>query len=230
MLGEITFGDVSQESILAIEPWQLVGYDRCHFFAGIGGWDLALQWAGWPADWPVWTGSCPCQPFSVAGERLGFDDERHLWPHFYKLIRELRPPTIFGEQVANKLGIEWIDQVSANMEAIGYAFAAVVIPACVIGAHHQRKRTFWVAHAGRTRRERSFIEQCFSRSAKSARAGFGHDFALARRAVAGDHSDLLLNDGISITVGRSRIHGYGNAIVPQVGAKFIQSFMETLSV
>lgn len=88
LIGEITDGDVNGEDIRRIESWQLAGYKRCHFFAGIGGWDYALQLAGWPADREVWTGSCPCQPFSVAGKRKGTDDERHLWPEFYRLIGE----------------------------------------------------------------------------------------------------------------------------------------------
>ena len=61
-----------------------------------------LEWAGW--EGPVWTGSCPCQPFSSAGLRAGSDDPRHLWPAWFRLIRECRPDTVFGEQVP---GADW---------------------------------------------------------------------------------------------------------------------------
>lgn len=66
-----------------------------------GGGSLALQLARWPATRSVWTGSCPCQPFSAAGKGDGIDDERHLWPVFFELIRQGEPETVFGEQVAS---------------------------------------------------------------------------------------------------------------------------------
>lgn len=84
-----------------MRPGDLDGFTQCHFFAGIGGWPLALRLAGWPEARPVWTGSCPCQPFSTAGKGLGIADERHLWPVFAELIRACQPPVIFGEQVAS---------------------------------------------------------------------------------------------------------------------------------
>ena len=55
----------------------IAGYTQCHFFAGIGIWSYALRLAGWPDDRQVWTGSCPCQPFSAAGKGEAFNDERH---------------------------------------------------------------------------------------------------------------------------------------------------------
>lgn len=100
--GHIAAGDVDERSIEDVLPNDIIGYNQCHFFAGIGGWSLALRTAGWPDDRPVWTGSCPCQPFSAAGKGGGVDDPRHLWPAWQWLIDQCRPPILFGEQVASK--------------------------------------------------------------------------------------------------------------------------------
>ena len=78
--GLIAFGDVDERDIRNVEVVDLEGYTQCHFFAGIGGWSVALRLAGWPDDRPVWTGSPPCQPYSTAGKGLGQKDERHLAP------------------------------------------------------------------------------------------------------------------------------------------------------
>jgi len=142
--GHIAPGDVDERDIRDIKPTELAGYAQCHFFAGIGGWSLALRLAGWPDDRPVWTGSCPCQPFSAAGARGGMSDERHLWPHWHHLISQCRPATVFGEQVASKDGLGWLDLVSADMEATGYAFAAEDICAAGVGAPHIRQRLWFV--------------------------------------------------------------------------------------
>ena len=145
--GHIAPGDVDERSILEVKTDDLRGYTQCHFFAGIGGWSEALHLAGWPDDRPVWTGSCPCQPFSAAGKKRGSDDERHLWPAFFNLIRECGPASIFGEQVAGPAGLAWLDHVCADLEGAGYAAAAAALPACSVGAPHRRERLFWVAHA-----------------------------------------------------------------------------------
>lgn len=97
--GLIAPGEVDERSIVEIKPSELVGFTQCHFFAGIGGWSYALRLAGWPDNRPIWTGSCPCQPFSAAGKGAGFADERHLWPAWFHLIEQCRPSVIFGEQV-----------------------------------------------------------------------------------------------------------------------------------
>ncbi|MGR4042859.1 DNA cytosine methyltransferase [Pseudomonas sp. 910_21] len=144
--GHIAPGDVDERSIEDVHPDDLKPYTQCHFFAGIGVWSYALRRAGWSDDRPVWTGSCPCQPFSSAGEGAGFDDERHLWPHFHWLIRERQPAELLGEQVASKDADPWLDLVQADMEAMGYAFGAVAFPSAGIGAPHIRDRTYWVAN------------------------------------------------------------------------------------
>lgn len=145
--GLIPFGDVDERSIVDVQPDDLKGYDQCHFFVGIGGWSYALHLAGW-GDRPVWTGSCPCQPFSTAGKQKGEKDERHLWPEFFRLIAQCRPSTVFGEQVASKLGREWLAGVFADLESVGYAAAGADLCAAGVGAPHIRQRLWWVADAG----------------------------------------------------------------------------------
>jgi len=145
--GLIPAGYVDERSITEVKPHELKNYTQCHFFAGIGGWSLALQLAGWPENRPVWTGSCPCQPFSLAGKGLAQNDKRHLWPDFMRLIRERRPDAVFGEQVENAIGHGWLDGVSADLEAEGYAVGSCVLGAHSVGAPHKRQRLYWVADA-----------------------------------------------------------------------------------
>lgn len=143
--GHIAPGEVDTRSIEDVDPSDLAGFAQCHFFAGIGVWSYALRRAGWPDDRPVWTGSCPCQPFSAAGKRGGFADERHLWPAFFRLISQRRPVAVFGEQVASRDGLAWLDLVSSDLEGAGYACGAVDTCAAGFGAPHIRQRLYWVA-------------------------------------------------------------------------------------
>ncbi len=145
--GHIAPGVVDERSIEDVIPDELAGYTQCHFFAGIGVWSHALRQAGWPDDRPIWTGSCPCQPFSAAGKGAGFADERHVWPAFLHLIKHCRPPIVLGEQVASKDGLAWLDLVSADVEGEGYAFGATDLCAAGVGAPHIRQRSYWVANA-----------------------------------------------------------------------------------
>jgi hypothetical protein len=141
--GHIAFGLVDTRSIEDITPNDLRGFTQCHFFAGIGVWSYALRRAGWPDHRPVWTGSCPCQPFSAAGKGGGFADERHLWPAWFQLIAQCRPPTVFGEQVASKDGLDWLDLVHADLEAAEYTGGFVDLCAAGVGAPHIRQRLFF---------------------------------------------------------------------------------------
>ena len=173
--GEIPAGDVDERSIAEISPHELTRYTQHHFFAGIGGWPLALRLAGWPDDRPVRTGSCPCQPFSAAGKQLGTADSRHLWPVFRDLITFGEPATAFGEQVASALGREWLAGVRADLEGVGYAVGAADLCAASAGAPHIRQRLFWVAHPNRER---------LARRTKSDRAAEQSEQQASRRPDA----------------------------------------------
>lgn len=143
--GHIMPGNVDERSITEIQPDDLDGYTQVHFFAGIGGWAYAARLAGWPDARPLWTGSCPCQPFSVAGKGAGTADERHLWPHFHRLIAACRPLVVMGEQVAGAAGYGWLDGVRADLAGEDYACRGVDIPACAVDAPHIRSRLYWIA-------------------------------------------------------------------------------------
>lgn len=156
-------------------------------FSGIGGLDLAAEWAGfetvgqcefadyqtkilekhWP-DVPRWrdirdltkdsfyertglrtvdviSGGFPCQPFSVAGEQRGKDDDRYLWPEMFRVIRELRPTWVLGENVPGIIHLA-LDEVLASLEDEGYQTQSFIIPACGVGAWHKRERVVILAY------------------------------------------------------------------------------------
>jgi DNA (cytosine-5)-methyltransferase 1 len=153
--GLIADGEVDDRSIADVQADDVRGFVQCHFFAGIGGWSYALRLAGWPDDRPVWTGSCPCQPFSSAGSRQGGADHRHLWPYWARLISECRPITIFGEQVESAIAHGWIDLVFDDLEREGYSCGPSCLPAASVGAFTERQRLWFVVESGRReRRER----------------------------------------------------------------------------
>jgi DNA (cytosine-5)-methyltransferase 1 len=145
--GHIAPGIVYRRSITALAAHDVAGPGQRHFFAGIGVWSYALRLAGVPDDADIWTGSCPCQPFSDAGARTGTDDDRHLWPEWFRLIRECRPAVVFGEQVASRDGLDWLDAVYADLEGAGYAVGSADLCAASVGAPHRRQRFYFVAYA-----------------------------------------------------------------------------------
>jgi DNA (cytosine-5)-methyltransferase 1 len=155
-------------------------------FSGIGGFDLAAEWAGFTTiafcekdpycqkvlakHWqgvPIYddireltaarlvadgigpidliTGGFPCQPFSIAGKRKGAADDRHLWPEMLRVIQEVKPTWIVGENVAGFIAMA-LDSVLSDLEAEGYETQTLVLPACAVSAPHRRDRAFIVAH------------------------------------------------------------------------------------
>ena len=250
--GHIASGDVDERSIVDVKPDDLRGYTQCHWFAGIGGWSYALRLAGWPDDGPVWTGSCPCQPFSAAGQGKAADDERHLWPAWFALISECRPGTIFGEQVEAAIGWGWFDLVRSDLEAEGYACGMAVLPACGVGAPHVRQRLWFVADTSGVRDD--------ARGEPSDDCIVGNAECEGLEGWGGPVSNLVRSNGQAIPCGSSkpwsdcdwlpctdgkarpvepgtfplatgilgrvgRLRAYGNAIVPQVAQAFIEACM-----
>lgn len=218
--GLIADGEVDERSISEVAPGDLRGFRQCHFFAGLGGWSYALRLAGWTDNRPVWTGSCPCQPFSAAGKRKGTSDERHLWPEFYRLIRERRPDVVFGEQVDGTLGRNWMHEAASGLEEIGYAVGPVAVPAFAVGAKQQRHRLWFVAdrfwHEQPRQEPRCWSTGRMGRVIEPFPWDEPWESALARfRAV---------DDGLPRRVWAT--DGARNAIVPQVAAEVIRAYMD----
>jgi DNA (cytosine-5)-methyltransferase 1 len=140
-------GEVDTRSITKVQADDLRGFTQAHFFAGVGGWSHALRLAGWSDDRPVWTGSCPCQPFSAAGDKKGEADHRHLWPEFRRLIADCDPAIVFGEQVASPAGRKWLAGVRTDLEALARSVGAADLCSAGVRAPHIRQRIFWVAYA-----------------------------------------------------------------------------------
>lgn len=237
--GLVAPGDVDERSIADVAADDLRGYRQCHFFSGIAVWSYSLRLAGWDDARAVWTGSCPCQPFSVAGKRGGMADARHLWPDWFKLIAECRPGVVFGEQVSSKDAVSWIDAVFDDLEGEGYACGAVDFPACGVGAPNIRQRHFWMAdaagagplpgaHPGIHRGEESGGSRHGEPERLGPTGGFWRaaDWLWCRdekhRPV--EPGTRPLAHGAAGRVGRLR--AYGNAINAQVAAEVIGAYME----
>jgi DNA (cytosine-5)-methyltransferase 1 len=197
--GHIAKGDVDERSIVDVKPDDLRGYSQCHFFAGIGGWSLALRLAGWPDDRPVWTGSCPCQILSSAAR--GRNTAADLWPEWFRLINARLPGTIFGEQVAIKGA--WLDQVCDDMGSLGYEIGAAVLPAVSVGKDHARSRIYFVSNA--------YGDSQPSLCVDDEMEGLCRD--------RGKPRDVVRPDGLPPRM--AVFSAFGNAIVPQVAAEFI---------
>jgi DNA (cytosine-5)-methyltransferase 1 len=238
--GVIMDGEVDGRSIKDVTPDDLMGFERVHMFCGIAGWEHALNLAGWRGE--VWTGSCPCQSFSTAGRGKGFTDERHLWPYWFHLIRECRPATIFGEQVASKAALSWFDLVQDDLEGEGYAVGSADLCAASVGAFHIRQRLWFVAHADSKRcyGQHPLLRKKSEDIIKTARSSTSNFWSSAVWLPCRDgrHRPALANfhplvDGLSFKLGsgsplegKSRVgmlKGAGNAIVPQIAEVFIRA-------
>lgn len=230
--GHIAPGDVDERSITEVSADDLGSYTQCHFFAGIGVWSHALRRAGWDDTQPIWTGSCPCQPFSAAGERKGFDDERHLWPVWRSLIAQRRPPALLGEQVSSPGGLKWFDAIYTDLEDAGYAVAATDLCAASFGAAHIRQRLYWLASDTRNLgAPRPRYTESISQSRQR-----GPDCPLGMQQIINSPfvpgrgwPQPLLRKGVDEFTGWvGRIGAYGNALHAETATQFCGAVMEAL--
>lgn len=242
--GIIPKGVVDTRSIVDVDPDELKQYTQCHFFAGIGGWAYALMLANAPKELNIYTGSCPCQPFSNAGRKKGMDDERNLWKVFYEIIDRNRPAIVLGEQTDTAIRFGWLDVVCNDLEASGYSTGAAILTASMLGSPHTRRRLYWGGvqknaledpNGIRFKRELSLGDQrgsigqlqshseepvssckCFWEYGEWQKGTNGKSYLF-------QPGDFPLVNGVPNRVLKCR--GYGNAIVPQVGAFFIKALL-----
>lgn len=236
--GHISQGVIDDRPIQDVTAHEVQEYDRCHFFAGIGLWDYALNQAGWD-DTQVWTGSCPCQPFSSAGRRKGKEDGRHLWPIWQSLISECKPAIIYGEQVNSAIAYGWLDDVYQGLESQGYAVGSAVLPACGIGSPQNRQRLWFVGHSEHFRS--SSTEKFFSTSEtiydntqgtdsalESTRTNLPWQLSSKNTEEYPDGKKRFFKPGVCKLVDgyphrHDLINAIGNGIVPQLATIFIEA-------
>jgi DNA (cytosine-5)-methyltransferase 1 len=170
------------------------------------------------------TGGYPCQPFSAAGERRGEEDARHLWPEMRRIIEAAKPRWVLAENVAGHISMG-LDEVLADLDAIGYAATATVIPACAVGAIHRRDRVWITAYDSRLGIPWD-IEAKIPRLESLQGCEDGGRLAPLRDMPALPASGLCrASDGIPRRV--DRLRGLGNAIVPQVAAEILRAMIAT---
>jgi DNA (cytosine-5)-methyltransferase 1 len=190
----------------------------------------------------ILTGGFPCQPYSMAGKRLGKEDERHLWPEMLRAIREIKPRIVVGENVFGLLswnGGMVFDEVHTDLEAEGYQVQAVVIPAAAVNAPHGRNRVWFLAsNSNCIRLERGLYENGRQRKISTLNASTLNTLFLrstwsnfpTQPAICGGDDGLPSQlDGITFPKWRSEsIKAYGNAIVPQVAFEIFKAIELTL--
>ena len=158
------------------------------------------------------TGGFPCQPFSVAGKQRGQDDNRHLWPEMLRIISELHPAWVVGENVSGFVCLA-LDDCISDLECQGYTVQSFVIPACAVNAPHRRDRVWIMANSQGRVREGGSQESVFRVRDLSAQFG-GSSENQRNRFNPTEPNVGRVADGIPNRV--DRLKGLGNAVVPQL--------------
>jgi DNA (cytosine-5)-methyltransferase 1 len=199
---------------------------------------ISKKYPEWQSDDIILTGGFPCQPYSQAGKRLGKDDERHLWPEMLRVIREVRPRYIVGENVGGL--VNWSDglvfeEVQVDLENEGYEVQAFILPACAVDAPHRRDRIFIIARINSDSMCQGLQGRQKQREFRTIRTK--HDkqptriFCTTWQNFPTQSALCVRNDGIparldGITFPKWRnesIKAAGNAIVPQVAFRIFQA-------
>lgn len=175
------------------------------------------------------TGGYPCQPFSSIGKMRGKEDPRHLWPEMLRVIKQARPTYVVAENVARHV-TNGLDTVLHDLEGEGYTARPIIIPACAVGAPHQRDRLWVVAYSESQRKHRALAQSGCEASKnesrgrhanrKPVRADSGSTESGWRRGWGAEPRVYGLDYGIPHRVDRNRAHG--NAIVPQVAYEILR--------
>ncbi|CQR74142.1 DNA-cytosine methyltransferase [Sporomusa ovata] len=157
-------------------------------------------------------GGYPCQPYSLTGERRGEEDDRALWSYMFDIVSELRSPWVVGENVIGHVSLG-LDSVLSDLESIGYTAQPFIIPACSVGARHQRYRVFTVAHNDSQRMERGIKQQILWQPDISVRQ-ISKSFQDAERRFD-SHKSRLCRSLHGIPGGVDRVRSLGNTVMPQ---------------
>ena len=175
------------------------------------------------------TGGYPCQPFSQAGKRRGEEDDRHLWPAMFEIIRSCRPDWVLAENVAGHVSMG-LDEVLSDLESEDYTCQPLIVPACAVDAPHRRDRVWIVADSTGKRPYRLQPKERVFQKKNQNSSKFSHCY----RSNGGKNEGRILwenntticrvGDGIPSRV--DRLRGLGNAIVPQVAYEIINAMIE----
>lgn len=169
-----------------------------------------------PPSTDVICGGFPCQPVSVAGRRMGREDNRWLWPEMRRVIQESDATWIIGENVAGLDGMG-LDEAIDDLEALSYEVAPPLeIPACAVGADHERNRIWIIAYAGGKGRQGSKQDNGLPFSASAPLAKYVYRIADSWEELARDQLALRGRNGVSVQMERNRLKAIGNSVVPQV--------------
>jgi len=218
--GELPPGVVAERDIRTVDAEELTGYEQVHLFAGIGGFPLGLRMAGWPDDKPILTAGFPCQPVSVAGKRLGQEDERWLWPEVARVVRVVRPRLVLLENVKGLL-IRGMGDLLGDLDGAGYDAQWFVLRASDFGAPHKRERVFIVAYPN--------SERCRDLGGRQGKVRFSNGVP-SQDSWPWVREPPLLGMAHGIPHRVDRLRALGNAVVPQVVAFVARMLLEAEEV
>lgn len=171
----------------------------------------------------ILSGGFPCQPFSTAGKRKGEADDRYIWPEYLRVIREIKPSYVVGENVAGLITMDdgkTLEGVFTDLEGEGYEVESFIIPACGVGAIHTRSRFWVVAHTTSRRFKRrngQTQERQWEIADRSVQALVENSHRHTLPGPEFCRTDYVLSNRVD------RLKGLGSAIVPQVAYEIFRA-------